>query len=377
MSKQSVDELVSSLKDLFQTGAYSDLRIECGDDHHAVHRAVVCPRSPLLRKHLETPNKWADEEVTQDVIILEDDNSEAVRLMLHYLYHLDYPPTEEQIDSEFKLREHAATWPAEAHDVDGMASHHGHGHGHGHNVGESQHGTTNGTNGTGLGIANASPENGNRLYTNVSSATTTPMMTTETAAALAGSSRSSREKRNKHKSCPQPQASTTTQPQQSQPQSSAKGGQPAPTGPLTTHAQMYTLATKYGIPSLAALAASKFSRAVASAAHSPKTWDYDIVDFVAAATEVYRKPSKDKDSKDKDHKDKDRGDDRTKRFVVADSTMRDIVVEAIAARPEMLALADVQDGIRGLELSFDLLMHHLRGTDGGQGVVNGTNGTPG
>lgn len=33
---------------LFETGAYSDLTITCGEDRYAVHKAIVCTRSPFF-----------------------------------------------------------------------------------------------------------------------------------------------------------------------------------------------------------------------------------------------------------------------------------------------------------------------------------------
>ncbi|KAJ6436286.1 retrovirus polyprotein [Purpureocillium lavendulum] len=88
---------LTCIRSLYKSGDYSDFKIVCGDDKHAVHKAVVCPRSKAL----------ADMKPDQDGIILRDDNPQAVGLMIHYLYHLDYP---------------AVQWQKEANAVGGQAA---------------------------------------------------------------------------------------------------------------------------------------------------------------------------------------------------------------------------------------------------------------
>ncbi|KAM0271969.1 hypothetical protein ACHAQH_008855 [Verticillium albo-atrum] len=65
MAVEPQAELLSSLQRLFVGGLYSDLLIVCGDDR--------C------------------QEGNTGIIYLNDDDPLAVRLMMHYLYHLDYP----------------------------------------------------------------------------------------------------------------------------------------------------------------------------------------------------------------------------------------------------------------------------------------------
>lgn len=108
------------------------------------------------------------------------------------------------------------------------------------------------------------------------------------------------------------------------------------TGSLTIHAQLYALSTKYGVAGLAALAADRFERGVG------RGWATD--EFLRAAREAYTSTDR------------------------ADRRLRDAVLGAVQAHPELLARAPVQDAIRGLELSFDLLMR-MRGEGGVNGVA--------
>ncbi|KAM5526659.1 BTB/POZ domain-containing protein [Fusarium oxysporum f. sp. phaseoli] len=81
------DALLRCLKQLFDDGTYSDLTIVCGDNHHKVHKAIVCPRSEFFASACNGPFQ----EGESSVIHLPEDDPFAVKAMLHYLYHLDYP----------------------------------------------------------------------------------------------------------------------------------------------------------------------------------------------------------------------------------------------------------------------------------------------
>lgn len=99
-----------------------------------------------------------------------------------------------------------------------------------------------------------------------------------------------------------------------------------PTHPgLVIHAKLYALATKYWVPGLAAQAAERFGQGVA--AH------WNATEFLLAAREAYVTAER------------------------ADRRLRDAVVAAVGAHPELLSRPQVQEVVRGLELSFDLLMH--------------------
>ncbi|PCD21347.1 hypothetical protein AU210_016313 [Fusarium oxysporum f. sp. radicis-cucumerinum] len=84
---QSLGKLCAvSTQRLFDDGTYSDLTIVC-DNHHKVHKAIVCPRSEFFASACNGPFQ----EGESSVIHLAEDDPFAVKAMLHYLYHLDYP----------------------------------------------------------------------------------------------------------------------------------------------------------------------------------------------------------------------------------------------------------------------------------------------
>lgn len=105
----------------------------------------------------------------------------------------------------------------------------------------------------------------------------------------------------------------------------ATSAKPTTTHPsLTVDAKLYTLATKYGVSGLAAQAAGRFEHGVAT--------HWGTADFLRAAREAYTTTARE------------------------DRRLREAVLAAFQAHPELLTRHQVQEAIRGLELSFDLLM---------------------
>ncbi|KAF4946276.1 hypothetical protein FGADI_11302 [Fusarium gaditjirri] len=80
-----VKMLGESLAQLYETGTYSDFVITCGNDTYHVHKAIVCPRSSFFTAACNLNFK----EGQEGKIDLPDDDPEAVREMVYYLYHLD------------------------------------------------------------------------------------------------------------------------------------------------------------------------------------------------------------------------------------------------------------------------------------------------
>ncbi|KAF2459116.1 hypothetical protein BDY21DRAFT_267532, partial [Lineolata rhizophorae] len=72
---------------LFIDPKYADLTVTCGTDVYRLHKSVVCPRSDFFAKACEGNFK----EGRDSVIHLDDDDGLAVRLMVYFFYHLDYP----------------------------------------------------------------------------------------------------------------------------------------------------------------------------------------------------------------------------------------------------------------------------------------------
>ncbi|KEQ73158.1 hypothetical protein M436DRAFT_46012, partial [Aureobasidium namibiae CBS 147.97] len=108
---------------LYKNGSYSDFKIVCGTDTYNVHKAIICPQSEFFRAAcrpypfqegktgvvtlpcnpgrdldaLAAPIKPDDFDWDMDV-----EDKSAVKLMVHYFYHHDYPsefPTYEGHDS--------------------------------------------------------------------------------------------------------------------------------------------------------------------------------------------------------------------------------------------------------------------------------------
>ncbi|KAH6686623.1 hypothetical protein F5X68DRAFT_240053 [Plectosphaerella plurivora] len=86
-TKESTDELLSSLRQLHISSEYSDFGIKCSEDMYKVHKAVICPRSSFFHAVFENETQERD---TAEVDLSEHDGT-SVRLMVYFCYHLDYP----------------------------------------------------------------------------------------------------------------------------------------------------------------------------------------------------------------------------------------------------------------------------------------------
>ncbi|KAK7746229.1 hypothetical protein SLS62_009445 [Diatrype stigma] len=348
MSSPYVDELLISLKEYV---GYGDLFLHCND--------------------LKAAQRYDNETLT-----LIDDDPQAISFMLHYLYHLDYPEVQVNRGGEANVHQvPQANSPSDSNhleknkngDVD--KNHHPAAdainepiHGtveHSTEKGQSTHAAAaNSPTGTGETSSEAGPKKSKkkkRRNTPVDPLSE-PTATSPDAMPRAPSEikqqqppPSSTNKVPTLAGAPVMTATTITIPKAIAPNNKHQAPSPPPTtapeptivatpsssnspNNLTIHAQLYALATKYGVSGLAALAADRFERGVC------RDWATD--EFLRAAREAYTST--------------DRGDRR----------LRDAVLGAVQAHPELLARPPVQDAIRGLELSFDLLMR-MRGEGGG------------
>ncbi|KAK5999008.1 hypothetical protein PT974_01394 [Cladobotryum mycophilum] len=104
-------ELVSSLEKLLADGRYSDCTIVCGDDNHRVHKAILCMRSSFF----ETAFRYMKEDEPQ-ILDMQEDDPIAVRMMVNFLYSLDYtvPPEQHQTQEE-SVSENASKKKREKH----------------------------------------------------------------------------------------------------------------------------------------------------------------------------------------------------------------------------------------------------------------------
>ncbi|KAI1343494.1 hypothetical protein F5Y15DRAFT_234825 [Xylariaceae sp. FL0016] len=313
MGQEAINELVGSLKGLFKSGAYSDLRIDCGEDQHAVHRAVVCPRSKRITELQAAPQKWSDDDGIKDVIELKDENPKAVRLMLHYLYHLDY------------LEDPLPATPTVATKANGQAPNNG-----AKPLSNLQNSTTEDVDSNVGKSLNYSIEHEQFVDTST---------TTETSETANKTKKKNKKKRANTATAIPVEALAAQSTIPNGPTTTVSGTVPVnavhsitplrpealgPEPTLSLHAQMYSLASRFSIQGLRLLAASKFQNQLES--------HWNTADFLLAAKEAYTST--------------DRGD----------RTMRDAVLGAVEKHPELLERREVQDVIRGLELSFDLLM---------------------
>ncbi|CAG9951764.1 unnamed protein product [Clonostachys rosea f. rosea IK726] len=85
--KQRRVELMRSVRSLFFTGDYSDCTIICGNYELRMHKSIICPRSRVFAAMFTHGLK----EIETGVARLDDEDPEAVRSLLYYMYHLDYP----------------------------------------------------------------------------------------------------------------------------------------------------------------------------------------------------------------------------------------------------------------------------------------------
>lgn len=76
--------------DLLSSGKYSDLTIKCGDRSFKVHKAVVCPKSPVIAAECDQDVK----EKTSGVIDHTVYDADTVFRMLQFLYTKTYSVTE-------------------------------------------------------------------------------------------------------------------------------------------------------------------------------------------------------------------------------------------------------------------------------------------
>ncbi|KAK8070750.1 hypothetical protein PG997_010953 [Apiospora hydei] len=361
-SSQHVSELLRSLKKLFDSGVYTDLKIVCGNDQHQVHKAIVCLRSGRLAQLCSEIG--LNQEAT---ITIPDDDPQTIDLMLQYLYTLEYSPR--------IVAPTAAVSKPLANGINGVNGYH-----YKDDATPSpKTPTTNG--GLATGVANGTqqqqqhpqPPTQTTLEYNIEREAFEAVPATAESASKPSKKAAKKKKRSGTVTAdaleavsPTPTAAPTAAPTVA-PAAIPKEPltpPPPPQHSLLQHAKLYTLARKYGIPGLRALSAARF------AAEAEEYWSSD--DFLAAAVEAYNatnptaptsatttpNPLTAKQTagivaavaaseEDDGHETED---DKPK-------TIRDVVLGSMKAHPELLDRAAVREAIRvNAELSFDLMM---------------------
>lgn len=85
-------ELLKSNEKLYHTHEFSDLTILSRERTHHVHKAIVCPRSRVLRDEcLNPPPEHTQHSTNNGIIKLSEADPKALDAVIHFFYHLDYP----------------------------------------------------------------------------------------------------------------------------------------------------------------------------------------------------------------------------------------------------------------------------------------------
>ncbi|KAH0344050.1 hypothetical protein KCU83_g8539, partial [Aureobasidium melanogenum] len=112
-SQEPIKMLLKATADLQESGDYSDLTITCGTDVYKVHKAIICDFKEGKTGVVDIPRSIASN--TSDFEWDADaEDPRCVKLMVHYLYHLDYLEVE-----TVKIKaEPAATTPSKDYTLD-------------------------------------------------------------------------------------------------------------------------------------------------------------------------------------------------------------------------------------------------------------------
>ncbi|KAK8023908.1 hypothetical protein PG993_011974 [Apiospora rasikravindrae] len=333
---------------LFDSGVYTDLKIVCGNDQHQVHKAIVCLRSGRLAQLCSEigPNQEA-------TITIPDDDPQTIDLMLQYLYTLEYSP---------RIVAPTTAVPTPKPLTNGVNGHHQQ---KDDATPSPKTPTTNG--GVATGVTNGSPQQQKpqpptqtTLEYNIEREAFEAVPATESA------SKSSKKAAKKKKrsgtmtadalEAVSPTAATAPAVAVPEPASATKPTAPSSTTTTTanaaaqTHAKLYTLAQKYGVPGLRALSAARF------AAEAEEYWSSD--DFLSAAVEAYNGATpKTADMVATVAAAAVAAEDDEEAEEEKPRTIRDVVLGSMKAHPELLDRAAVREAIRlNAELSFDLMM---------------------
>ncbi|KAH7139567.1 hypothetical protein B0J11DRAFT_589460 [Dendryphion nanum] len=88
MEDASRQILLASLKELLQSGNYSDLTITCGQDIYKAHKVIICSRTAFFANAIRFPGK----ESKEATIDLPEDEPATIKLLMQYMYEGEYHP---------------------------------------------------------------------------------------------------------------------------------------------------------------------------------------------------------------------------------------------------------------------------------------------
>ncbi|EGE02089.1 hypothetical protein TEQG_01129 [Trichophyton equinum CBS 127.97] len=75
-----------NLGDCFDSSRFADITIRTADDEYKVHKLILCNHSPFFSRMLE--HGW--KESLEGVVELKDDDPQAIKAMLSFMYKFDY-----------------------------------------------------------------------------------------------------------------------------------------------------------------------------------------------------------------------------------------------------------------------------------------------
>ncbi|TEA04262.1 Cytochrome P450 monooxygenase cypX [Colletotrichum sidae] len=342
MSIDPVEELKSSLRDLYHEPEFSDLTIVSSEAEYRVHKAVVCPRSEYFAKKCRDANSKG---AIGSHLSLPDDDPHALGVVVRYLYHLDYS-SESSSDTP---RLNGCTNEDDASSAHGFPN--------GHSVDDD-------------GLNGSTKSDDHCVDRDVKLSDTADALDDFLPAQPQRLSKKQKKRAKANSNNAKPEGSTggPTEIRTESP-SSVAGQEPAPFGrsqenqsdggggaaldarssksqsnnlpsadsgkpgsstvkSLILHANVYALSRKYGIAGLRSLAFDKFQSEAAN--------EWNTEDFLQAAETVYGSCSAEED----------------------DRKMRDMVVSIICQHWEQMDLAENRDVMRAMpkDLMYDILM---------------------
>ncbi|KAF7954431.1 hypothetical protein EAE96_005552 [Botrytis aclada] len=83
----NTSDALATLRALYDTGKYADMKIHCEDKVFDLHRAVVCIRSPVIAAAMDD-DRW--EDAAKGEYHMSDEELPIVEAMINYLYYGSY-----------------------------------------------------------------------------------------------------------------------------------------------------------------------------------------------------------------------------------------------------------------------------------------------
>lgn len=310
MGDEPRKELMSSMHEVFRDPKYSDLTIICGKDEYKVHRVIVCPRSKFPANSCNGGFK----EAHTARISLHHNDRQAVKLMVHYFYHLDYPHISLYGDGD---GDHKGTFG----DVNGGAE----------TAGTSNEKLEEVIPSEPEPLGEEVPIKDPPMLSGAPIPEVEPKPTHEGEAPIKASKKYKKKLKGRKGSIVEVPPPPPPEPEEYCESPSHPIDEDAPSQPLILspkliiHAKVYALAEEYHIKGLKALALEKFEAGI------EQHWNSS--EFAQAAYEVYTST------------------------VESDKGLRDIIVQTLHAHPELLDKKEVQAVAKKSSLAYDMMMY--------------------